>query len=280
MFVTLEGLDLGPHVEENARIVLKIITEECGEQRTNLTIDVGVNDALREALRYLQDHGEIAVIGWEDMPIKYQSQSVNVAIPQTTRDAPDETRDSESPPHYVYAFVDFPNINEQPNGLLTAQFDWELLASLIKEAAGVHDAIEMHLYFHNNDLIPKKIGWAQEVLGPSRNAGFLTHVAPKWSKDTDAHMIVDMMDMDLTHIPRGGRITYVLVSGDRDFAPALLRKKKRAQDRGLSFDITIMSLSERISNVFPHSTQANFVPLDDADLFKRGVRNESSPTDT
>lgn len=280
MFVTLEGLDLGPHVEENARIVLKIITEECGEQRTNLTIDVGVNDALREALRYLQDHGEIAVIGWEDMPIKYQSQSVNVAIPQTTRDAPDETRDTESPPHYVYAFVDFPNINEQPNGLLTAQFDWELLASLIKEAAGVHDAIEMHLYFHNNDLIPKKIGWAQEVLGPSRNAGFLTHVAPKWSKDTDAHMIVDMMDMDLTHIPRGGRVTYVLVSGDRDFAPALLRKKKRAQDRGLSFDITIMSLSERISNVFPHSTQANFVPLDDADLFKRGVRNESSPTDT
>ncbi len=280
MFVTLEGLELGPHVEENARIVLKIITEECGEQRTNLTIDVGVNDTLREALRYLQDHGEIAVIGWEDMPIKYQSQSVNVAIPQTTQDAPDEARGAESPPHYVYAFVDFPNINEQPNGLLTAQFDWELLASLIKEAAGVHDAIEMHLYFHNNDLIPKKIGWAQEVLGPSRNAGFLTHVAPKWSKDTDAHMIVDMMDMDLTHIPRGGRVTYVLVSGDRDFAPALLRKKKRAQDRGLSFDITIMSLSERISNVFPHSTQANFVPLDDADLFKRGVRNESSPTDT
>lgn len=280
MFVNLEGLKLGPHVEENARIVLRIITEECGEQRTNLTIDVGINDALREALRYLQDHGEIAVIGWENMPIKYPSHCVDVTIPSITHGVCDET-DAERFPHYVYAFVDFPNINEQPNGLLTAQFDWELLAALIKEAAGVHDAIEMHLYFHHNDLVPKKEGWAQEVLGPSRNAGFLTHVAHKWSKDTDSHMIVDMMDMDLTHIPKGSRVTYVLVSGDRDFAPALLRKKKRAQDRGLSFDITIMSLRERISNVFPHSTQATFVPLDDADLFKRGMtRNESAPADT
>ena len=175
-----------------------------------------------------------------------------------------------------YAFIDLPNIitkgdrwGVQLDGMLK-NLKWDGFAQFIRESIGDVSSLVMYMYI-NGDTIRRNNGVMlyERFVTAAIDAGFVVVANQNSLKDVDAQIIVDMMDVDFTVIPKEGAVRYLLVSGDSDFLPALLRKQQHAARRSIDFDVTIVSWSQSVSIRLLRESGAQFIALNTRiDLFQ------------
>ena len=199
---------------------------------------------------------------WTEPRSKQKSEILQVPTPQ--------------PAHIGYAFIDLPNIITKGDkwGIqldhILNNLDWKGFSGFIRDTLGNAEHTTMSVYV-NGRVIRRHGGAAlyEQAIVAAREAGFTVVEMLNSAKDVDAQIIVDMMDVDFATLPKGSVVNYVLVSGDSDFLPALLRKQQHAKRSDINFDVAVVSWSQSVSKILLRESNARFIPLNTRiDLFQ------------